>query len=397
MSDSPVFETVHKSAGCSTDIVFVHGLTGDARSTWTASGSDEFWPEWLKDDFTSISLYTLGYPASLFEKWAKKEMDMFERAAFVLELFAAKELGKRPLVFIAHSLGGLLVKMILRKATEAEDNDWVAIAESTELVHFLSTPHNGASLANALNILPGTSRHIKLLTNDTGFLEDLNQSYRGLVSTSENLKTVVYYEKHKTKKIAVVVDRQSADPGVAGTHPVAFDKDHINICKPASRDDEVFLGICRHLRKVINKAQADHDPLVEGYEEKSQTDRRDLLEKLIDAEREHEYSFANNAQNRFARRYTKTGLLAAAKDDHDRFLSEIQTRFITQIYHPLICKYADDSEITEALQNQVIGPLTNKLVGGTKFDAATVLNGLYYLTEQCHIRWDPETAENKGT
>ena len=49
-----------------------------------------FWPEWLQKELDHLSIYTLGFPASLFEKWAKKEMDMFERAGNVLERFAGK-------------------------------------------------------------------------------------------------------------------------------------------------------------------------------------------------------------------------------------------------------------------------------------------------------------------
>ena len=368
--------------------MLVHGLTGDASGTWVAEGGCEFWPKWLLEDIPGLALYSLGFPSSLFAKWAKKEMDMFERAGNVLELFAGYGLGKKPIVFISHSLGGILVKLILRKACDAEDEDWKSIAESARLVVFLSTPHTGSSLAGALDILPGTSKQIKLLANEIGFLEELNFHYRKFANDSERLNTVVYYEKHATKRVKVVVARESADPGVAGTVPVSVDKDHINICKPPNRDDIVFRGIRRHLKNVVDTCPAGQIFGIEGYTEPSDADRRDLLQKLIDSGREHEYDHANNAQNRFARRYNKTGLLAAAREDHDSFLSEIETRFVTHVFHPLICSNATDDEIRSALQEYVIGPLTNKQVGGSKFDASSVLNGLYYLTEQCYIRWD---------
>ena len=115
---------------------------------------------------------------------------------------------------------------------------------------------------------------------------------------------------------------------------------------------------------------------------------RDLLQKLIDAGREHEYSYANNAQNRFARRYTKTGLFTAAREDHDNLLSEIETRFVTHVYHPLICRSASDDDIRSALQEKVLDPLAAKEIGGIWFRAKEILSGLYFLTEQCHVRWD---------
>ncbi|WP_177234356.1 hypothetical protein [Bradyrhizobium sp. cf659] len=35
-----------------------------------------------------LDFYTLGYPASLFAQWAKKEMDLYQRAKNVLETLA---------------------------------------------------------------------------------------------------------------------------------------------------------------------------------------------------------------------------------------------------------------------------------------------------------------------
>jgi hypothetical protein len=392
MSDEPDFKCFCNGPNSLVDVIFVHGLTGDAEKTWHNDGGQDFWPGWLAGDLEGLAIYTLGYPAGLFAKWAKKEMDMFERAGNTLERFTGKGLGSRPIVFIAHSLGGILTKMILRKSCDSEDSDWKAISTSTRLVVFLSTPHSGAALASAIDILPFTSSHIKLLSNETGLLDDLNEHYRTFANRTDGPSTAVYFERHRTGNASVVVTKSSADPGVAGTTPVAVDKDHINICKPKDRDDIIYCGIKRHLQKVVSAAQKESACGMVGglddYGSKSDSDRRDLLQKLVDADREHEYAYANDAQNQFARRYLKTGLLTAAKQDHDNFLAEIETRFVANVYHPLICHGANDEAIMDAVQSKVINPLKNKAVGGTNFNAKAVLSGLYFLTEQCHIRWD---------
>jgi len=124
------------------------------------------------------------------------------------------------------------------------------------------------------------------------------------------------------------------------------------------------------------------------YGSKSDRDRRDLLQKLIDADREVEYDYANEAQNKFARSYAKTGLFTAAKEDHDALLAEIETRFVTHVFHPHICKDAPEAAVRNALQDNVLDPLTARDFGKTKFPASAILSGLYFLTEQCHIRWD---------
>ena len=72
MSDAPLFHRVATGTDPLVDVIFVHGLTGDAQETWTVDTGDGFWPPWLQEDLDRISVFTLGYPTSLFEKWAKE-------------------------------------------------------------------------------------------------------------------------------------------------------------------------------------------------------------------------------------------------------------------------------------------------------------------------------------
>ena len=397
MTEEFSFSEICSGSAPTVDILFVHGLKGDPESTWTSEGSDEYWPKWLCDDFPTVAIYSLGYPASIFKKWVKREMDIFERAASALDYLAAKGIGNRPVVFITHSLGGILAKAILRKSDESDDDDWKKVSTATRLMVFLATPHTGASLASVLEfVFPQfSSKHIDLLSNEVGILEDINLHYRNYVNNRDDFKTATYYEKYKAKNSILVVSRESADPGVKGTTPVATDKDHINICKPHDRNDPVYAGIQRHIKHTLTSIQVstalDEEVFQEDdYSAKSIHDRRDLLEKLIVAGREHEYKTANNYQNQFAQNYLKLGLYTNAREENDKLLSEIEQRFLTHIYYPLICKGEADDKIRVALQTEVIDPVCAKRKSHKGFSEKTVLRALYFLTEQCHIRWDVE-------
>lgn len=212
MSDEPKLECVWPGTLPLVDVVLVHGLTGDARETWENGSENGFWPAWLGDELGKVSVYTLGYPASVFEKWAKKEMDIFERASNTLERLAGVGIGERPIVFVSHSLGGILTKIILRKATEGDDEDWRRVSESTKLVVFLSTPHTGAAMAKVVDALPLASKSIKVLANEAGFLEDLNEHYRSFANGRDDLATAVYYEKYRTNAVLVVSRESSVLP-----------------------------------------------------------------------------------------------------------------------------------------------------------------------------------------
>ncbi len=390
------FAKIAGDAGCA-DVIFVHGLTGNPITTWTSVGTLEpegdYWPNWLVTDLPHVNFYALGYPASLFAQWAKKEMNLYERAKHSLELLAGYELGKRPLVFVCHSLGGLLVKQMLRTAIESSEETWRRISDRCIAILFLATPHSGSSLANLLHVFSGcfSSHHVEKLKKDSSELEELNESFRAFCSRRE-IDVTVYYEMHKTGKFAIVVDKESADPGLTGVMPIPVDASHQNICSPENRHSLIYVSIRQRLQKLVPSpivSKLKPSKIFEGdeLEASSYSDRRDLQTKMIAAGREHEYSFANNSQNRFARSFVKSGLKTAAAHLHTHLLAEIEQRFQSLIFHPLICKNADDAAVASAIQTQIVDPLSAKYEASDA-SAKTIMNALYFLTERCHVRWD---------
>lgn len=390
------FATIAANSGTA-DVVFVHGLSGDPIETWNFDGSSEpeggYWPHWLSADLPHLNLYTIGFPASVFAQWAKKEMNLYDRAKNVLETLASCEFGSRPIIFICHSLGGLLVKQVIRTARESTDEDWQSIGARCASVIFIATPHSGSSLAGLLKFFVQgfTSVHVEKLLKDNAELVELNESFRAHCHRT-SMAVSVYHEKHLTKKSFLVVDERSADPGVNGAMPIPIDADHINICKPSGRDDLIYTSIRHRLRKLVPPACISDAPKAiafddDALDEQSVTDRRDLMTKMIDAGREHEYGFANDSQSKFARPFLRTGLKTSRSTVYKKLLADIEQRFQSLIFYPLICNGADEATIATAIQVQIIEPLSEKYADDNA-TAKTVMNALYFLTERCHIRWD---------
>ena len=224
------------------DLVFVHGLDGDQDDTWQhpANAKGDSWPAWLAEQFPHVGVWSFGYQVAA-SAWKGDSMPLSDRAMNMLDQLQLDGLGQRPLGFVCHSLGGLLVKQALRSARDLGDNRFAPICESTRFILFLATPHHGSSLANwikHLGTLLRTTVTIDELQQHHPRLRELNQWYRNNVHELK-IDTYVYFENLKTNGVQVV-DAASADPGIPGVSPIGVDFDHVTICKPSTRQERIY-------------------------------------------------------------------------------------------------------------------------------------------------------------
>ena len=236
------------------DVVFVHGLTGSAFATWRHGDDDATsWPHWLAEDFSEVAVWSLDYPASV-TKWsgsAEEGMALPDRARQILDLIAQRGLGQRPLFFICHSLGGLIVKHLLRTASDAPDQRLRDVFLNTRAVLYLGTPHAGArlaTLANTLRVLVRPGVAVEDLHEHDPFLRDLFNWYRNHAA-DVGIYTASYFEQRGLKG-ALVVNPTSAHPGI-GVDPIGLDEDHLSIAKPRTRDHQVFLAASEIIRNHV--------------------------------------------------------------------------------------------------------------------------------------------------
>ena len=254
------------------DVVFVHGLGGDPITTWR-SGSDEntSWPHWLALEFGSeIGVWSLGYAAAP-TKWegvrvpffgskdpdAGAAMSLPRRAENALDRLAGTGIGQRPVCFITHSLGGLLVKSILRRAADSMSApERLQVVDQCRGVLFLATPHHGSRLADLASAIKGylpSVSTLDLIDNDD-HLMDLYEWYRGY-APRHHILTRSYYENRETQGVVIVVPRSSADPGITGETargPTPLDRDLLEISRPRTRQDQAYIGSTQLIRLILS-------------------------------------------------------------------------------------------------------------------------------------------------
>ena len=243
-------------------VLFVHGLAGHIEATWTteSSSSQALWPHWLEQDIPSIKIWLVGFPAAMTH-WGGYGISIPDRADSILaRLLAESHLATGNVIFVAHSLGGLVVEQVLRTAERQAQDDERAkdFLCRVRRVAFLGTPHKGtilATLSKALwPVIRPTAVTRELILGGTE-LRHLNYWYRKHCRES-GIENLLLAEGRAPKifgislpnTIGKIVSVNSADAGLPET-PLIVDEDHKGISKPVSRSAEVYV----HVEQFISR------------------------------------------------------------------------------------------------------------------------------------------------
>jgi pimeloyl-ACP methyl ester carboxylesterase len=251
---------VNEEGEVKANIVFVHGLGADRRLTWhwqkpgdSDWNENNFWPKWLGDDLPGFRVWLFGYDAKKFFLEKGKAAPRYDQAKLLLSYLKARQLADCPLWFVAHSLGGLVVKEMLRVAQD--DNK--PLLDQVRGVVFLATPHVGADLAKLGEIVRGISLNLLQVTVSVRELESHNAGLRGLDdwyrNNSRKIATLPFYEMYDTWGVKVV-DEDSANPKVENQESFTpVPTDHIAIARCSSREELVFLTVKQFIQNNSEK------------------------------------------------------------------------------------------------------------------------------------------------
>ncbi|MCJ1435227.1 hypothetical protein MMC27_004599 [Xylographa pallens] len=252
----------------SADIVFVHGLGGSSRQTWSKNRDlDLFWPQnWLpkEAEISSARIMTFGYNAHFSTSGPNSVYSLADFAkALLYDMRFGKDndgrdlaMGDVPIVFVVHSLGGLVFK----KAYIAgqSDTQYQNLVKEIRAVLFMSTPHRGSNLAIILNRILATSfmghtskQYIADLKKNSPVIEALNEDFRNL---APKLQIFCFYETLETTvafKSFMVLEKDSSILGYPGEISRPLDADHHTVCKFASPEDPNYKSVRSALLTLI--------------------------------------------------------------------------------------------------------------------------------------------------
>lgn len=241
--------------------IFLHGLGGDLYGTWRLGDDPKsFWPRWLGEDIESVAVYLLGYEAPI-SRWRGVAMHLPDRAMNLLaRLLSERELQHGKIILIGHSLGGLVIKQLMRTAN-SEAQHRIKAAEFVtriEKVVFLATPHAGSGLAtlgDRLRFLVRPSAATACLVRNDPHLRDLNNWYRNWAHAN-GIPHLILTETKPMRVLGMVVKPDSSDLGLPGSTPVPVDADHWTVCKPANRTSDIYVNVRAFIERAIEPTSA---------------------------------------------------------------------------------------------------------------------------------------------
>jgi pimeloyl-ACP methyl ester carboxylesterase len=202
------------------------------------------WPKWLADDIEGLAVWLVEYEAPV-ARWRGTAMHLTDRASNVLHsILVNPSLQQGQLTLVGHSLGGLLIKQMLRigEAEAHRNAEAASFMDRVRKVAFLATPHTGvdlASLGDRLRILVRASAAtISLVRNDPN-LRDLNQWYREWARRRE-IDHLILTETKTLPVLGMIVKPDSGDPGLSSP-PVPIDGNHIRADWPDDLCEIVYI------------------------------------------------------------------------------------------------------------------------------------------------------------
>ena len=227
-------------------IVFVHGIFGSARDTWACPHGDFYWPRALLTDpaFADSYVYVAAYDSPFFGN----HMTIDEVVSNLANRFQSDGVfSHREVLFVAHSLGGLVVQRFLITHRE--------YAKQVPLILFYSTPETGAQIAQLGHVFTADPLLKEMFPGEENdYLLNLENEW---IAAHFAIKRYCAYEKKPTKGIWIV-DRLSGTRNCTNQTPIPINKDHIDIVKPCSTQDDAYIA----LRNIVAKNPIAPPPVV---------------------------------------------------------------------------------------------------------------------------------------
>ncbi|KAJ6192019.1 hypothetical protein J3E72DRAFT_176595, partial [Bipolaris maydis] len=220
----------------------VHIPTSSPTSSAPAlAPSTVFWPEeYLAVDIPQARVWTYGYNADVVGAFfgAQNRNSISEHGRDLSVKLERQIDNEKPLAFVVHSLGGIVLKDAIRRSETMRDR--------TKLVIFLGTPHRGSTYADWGQIASNLARLVlhdsnkmilKTLEVNSEVLENIQEEFIKIVHNGD-IKIHSFQEAR-----AITVENFSSKLGLLQESVETIDANHMQMVRYSSKSDQGYQNI----------------------------------------------------------------------------------------------------------------------------------------------------------
>ncbi|EJP61221.1 Ankyrin repeat-containing protein [Beauveria bassiana ARSEF 2860] len=275
---TPLFEDKN---GASIDIVAVPGLGSHALGSWKSPHSDDVWlRDFLPKDVPNIRVLLYGYDTSLQGSLSNQSMEDLGRGFLekIIAFRANDGTDRRPIVFIGHSLGGLLIKEALIRACKHHNNRDSDLSKASFGMLFFGVPNLGLRNDQLETFVRGQPNadliHDLVVNSDSEPSTFLKRQAREFSEGCKCYRVVTFYErKHspllkkqdgklvKSGLWSLLVTEKSASSiglvAVAEEDKVPLNTDHSGLVKYESKIQDNYTIVREWLRRFVDEARPE--------------------------------------------------------------------------------------------------------------------------------------------
>jgi protein SERAC1 len=249
----------------------VHGITGNRENTWTHENKT-FWPQdLLPVDFINARVLTFGYDADTVKLWgppagSNSLRDNGKSLAYAIAEKRPGDAGNRPLLFIVHSMGGLVCEQALLICHASTDERLSSILKSTFGIIFMGTPHQGSSLASwgstlakYLNVARRVNcENVKVLETSSPVLRTVEEEFQQMLLRHEHrdqIRIFCFYEEVAVTGVGKIVPEDSAR--LEQYPSLSIHANHMDMTKFSGSTDAGYVSIRGILQDWIGKLKKE--------------------------------------------------------------------------------------------------------------------------------------------
>ena len=217
-------------------------------------------PEELTNDLPTARIMTFGYEADVVKLWGVPGSNTLRDHGKNLASDVSdqrRSCRERPIIFIAHSIGGLVCEQALLICREGEA-DLEKVFHSTRGIIFLGTPHGGAALAKwghmfakYLKVIRYTNPAVLgVLERSSEVLTAVQQQFQQiLLKPNVSIKIYCFFEEKPVVGIGTIVPQESA---VLNQYPnQSIGANHMDMTRFSGRNDAGYQRILNRVRDIV--------------------------------------------------------------------------------------------------------------------------------------------------